>query len=481
MKQSVELNGTPQARKRFIIESIIFLYASLRLVFTAFMIRNQFETNPNIPYEVERDDPFTHYFKENSHIYDESMPLMLLVMGFFNYICLYHLYRFDAKKRVWESWYQLLVTNRDDYYQFKLKDHNLIIMAKANQIGNQIRKYKISSLVPYFIINGLAHFYARWKVQTTFEHIDREQFFAKKLTHLPNLPHKIRIRIVNVLIIGDYAAFWTQLLIAASINIFYTYCGFQMDTSRQAWYAYIHINIDAQFFVYIAIELVQNSAFFTMLTYIGTIIYTGHIFDGIKSIWNLIYKCRRNSKHSKPFIPFRYRKIVDDQLHDYNRVTSLVIRGSSGLFGTILYSFLMTNIPINILLLRRNVFENQTMFEKSLAWMVIFLQLIAMFIVLTFLSWSCAVCHKPSKFIPILQPMLKDPRKWLWYKIKYEDLYMRLVDDGPKIGIAIGPVQTVTYRSSLEVLYKVVKSLLLANIYIFLITTRHYFFTLVTS
>ncbi|KAI2800524.1 hypothetical protein BLOT_011911 [Blomia tropicalis] len=104
----------------------------------------------------------------------------------------------------------------------------------------------------------------------------------------------------------------------------------------------------------------------------------------------------------------------------------------------------MTNIPINILLLRRNVFENQTMFEKSLAWM------------------SCAVCHKPSKFIPILQPMLKDPRKWLWYKIKYEDLYMRLVDDGPKIGIAIGPVQTVTYRSSLEALYLYVGYILMA-------------------
>ena len=48
--------------------------------------------------------------------------------------------------------------------------------------------------------------------------------------------------------------------------------------------------------------------------------------------------------------------------------------------------------------------------------------------------------------------MLKGSRNWLWYKIKYEDLYLRLVDDGPKIGVAIGPVQTVTYKSSLEVL-----------------------------
>ena len=48
--------------------------------------------------------------------------------------------------------------------------------------------------------------------------------------------------------------------------------------------------------------------------------------------------------------------------------------------------------------------------------------------------------------------MLKGNTKWLCYKIKYTDLYHRLVDDGPKIGVAFGDMHTVTYVTSFEVI-----------------------------
>ena len=159
MKQSVELHGTPLARKHFIIECFIWFYAIIRLGFTAFIIRINFETNPKFLYKIERDDPVTHYFKQNSHIYNESMPLMILAMGAFNFICQYHLYMFNAEKSVWKSWYELLVTNQDDYYRFRLHDHHLIKMAKANKISQRInflhglRQFIISLLSLYLYSN----------------------------------------------------------------------------------------------------------------------------------------------------------------------------------------------------------------------------------------------------------------------------------------------------------------------------------------
>lgn len=230
----------------------------------------------------------------------------------------------------------------------------------------------------------------------------------------------------------------------------YAYCAFQVDTSQQVWYSYIYIKFEVFITLYVAVEIVQNAFFFTMFTYFAMIIYTGNTLDGIKSMWNLIYQCRRNCVYSKPFISIAGRKIVDRQLHDYVEITSLALIGSRDLFGIILYNFVITNIPVNIYILRRNLFEDPEPVERFMLWVIMYLQILSAFIVFGLLSYGSAVYHKPAKFIPVLQLMMKRSRCWLWYKIKFDDLHFRLLN-GPKIGVAVGPVHTVTYRTSLEV------------------------------
>ncbi|KAJ6224140.1 hypothetical protein RDWZM_002685 [Blomia tropicalis] len=183
----------------------------------------------------------------------------------------------------------------------------------------------------------------------------------------------------------------------------------------------------------------------------ATMLHTGLTLDGIKSIWKLIHDCRLRFRTTRVIVPLRFYSIVSDQFIGYTQVTSHLLNGNREIFGTIMYAFLMTNIPVNVYLLQRNVFMKQRQFEIAIVWMVIALQLISAFNVLTLLSWSAAVYRKPAKFIPILQPMLHGSRNWLLLKIKYENFFHRLVDGGPQIGIAIGPIHTVTYRSSLEV------------------------------
>ncbi|KAJ6224139.1 hypothetical protein RDWZM_002684 [Blomia tropicalis] len=194
----------------------------------------------------------------------------------------------------------------------------------------------------------------------------------------------------------------------------------------------------------------------------ATMLHTCLVLDGIKSIWKLIGDCRLRFRSTRTFVSFRFHSIVYDQFIGYTQVTSHVLNGNREIFGAIMYTFLMTNIPVNVYLLQRNVFMKQRQFEIAIVWMVIALQLISAFNVLTLLSWSAAVYRKPAKFIPILQPMLHGSRKWLSLKIKYDNFYHRLVDGGTQIGIAIGPIHTVTYRSSSEALLIYIGYILMA-------------------
>ena len=227
-------------------------------------------------------------------------------------------------------------------------------------------------------------------------------------------------------------------------------CVIQMDTSEISWYGYIWINCEILLCLYLGLEFAQNALFFTMCTIMGTIVFAGHVIETNKTIWKLIEKYRCENL-MLPSIPLPCRMIISNQMFEHNRVTYLVISGSRELFGYILYSYLLTNLPINVYLLRRNVFEQQELEEQLLIWLVILLQLLASMIVFGPLAWCAEVYHSPEKFIPILQPMLRGPRGWLIYKMKYEDLYHRLIDDGPKLAVSIGPVRAITYMASLEV------------------------------
>ena len=147
----------------------------------------------------------------------------------------------------------------------------------------------------------------------------------------------------------------------------------------------------------------------------------------------------------------RSHMIVSNQLSVHNRVTYLVISGSHELFAFVLYAFLLTNIPVNVYLIQRNIFEQQKLMDQMVLWTVVFIQLIVFIIVFGPLAWCAEVYHSPAKFIPILQPMLRGSSGWLWHKMKYEDLYHRLIDDGPKLAVCVGSVREITYMASIEV------------------------------
>src|SRR5699024_9301375 len=67
-------------------------------------------------------------------------------------------------------------------------------------------------------------------------------------------------------------------------------------------------------------------------------------------------------------------------LREHNKCVYLAIRGNQDLFGTVMFVFLVTNIPINVFLVRRIVFESNAPLETAIYWMVVFLQACASYI-----------------------------------------------------------------------------------------------------
>ena len=95
----------------------------------------------------------------------------------------------------------------------------------------------------------------------------------------------------------------------------------------------------------------------------------GHVIETNRTIWKLIGKYRSDNSKS-PLIPYtiRCRCIIANQLREYNCVTYIVIGSSRELFGFINYAFLLTNIPINVYILRRNLYEPQLLQDQRMIY-----------------------------------------------------------------------------------------------------------------
>ena len=82
--------------------------------------------------------------------------------------------------------------------------------------------------------------------------------------------------------------------------------------------------------------------FFTQCALIGTIVYTRHTLETARPVQKLI---KEATSSSIPFTGETFR-LLYSQLHAHNRVAYLVIYASKTLFGGVLFSGLLTNIPM---------------------------------------------------------------------------------------------------------------------------------------
>ena len=251
----------------------------------------------------------------------------------------------------------------------------------------------------------------------------------------------------------------------------------QNDLTLVRWYSFVCFYLEYQLLYYALNRLICKGLFFVYCTIIGTIVYSGHVIEIGQNVTKIInqYKMKMKiqiqqhrfqslslSSFITNNIPLHHTRTFYFQLHEHNRVIYLVTCGVRELFGWVMFVFFLVHIPVNISLIRQNIFiQNSKVIELLVLWLIVFLQIFVAGVLFCPLAYSCKVFHSPKKFIPSFQlltttaPTIMDGNiqmnnGWIFYKMKYDDLYQRLLY-GPKFAISIGPVKEITYFSSLEV------------------------------
>ncbi|KAJ6220373.1 hypothetical protein RDWZM_006185 [Blomia tropicalis] len=438
MKEMINEHGTRKAQIRYKINLLTLTYGTIRMITSTVIIMNIFEIDPRLPYNITRDDALNTYFMQTKNRYGEEFPLMMFALILFNFIMQDAMYRLDVDKNVWRWWYQLVVVNQDNYYQFYSEYYPVIENKKTVEITKRLKKMRIKPFVPKFMVKAYIRLASEYSIHIGLHHLKEKSFFNKKLSILSNLSNELRSLNLNLLIVFDYVARFIQ--VGGTLT---------MDLSGLAWYGYVIINIELIFGLYIALSIYQSGLFFSM-TVFGSSAYPGHIYQTNQKTLKHINECRLKMPLCS-YVSWRNRSIIKNQLQEHILATSLAISGSRNLFGKILYVFLLINIPINVYLIRRNLYRQQDFIDKLMLSLIAFFQLFVSLIVYLPLAYCNKVYHSPAKFIPILQPMLRGQKGWLWYKMKYEDLYHRLVDNGPKLSVSIGPVRAITFMAFCEV------------------------------
>lgn len=209
------------------------------------------------------------------------------------------------------------------------------------------------------------------------------------------------------------------------------------------WYYHLLTAVEIAVLAYCLFHLIKLTIFFTMSSVIVRLVYGGHVEQITGQVAQLSSKEQLKIRLGIP------RTILDIFLVDHNRVCYFMSARNLQLFGSVMFVFILTNLPINIYLISRVLLARNHPLEWLLLATIFTAQVTAATVVMAPMAANCKVMHSPTKIIPKLQLLLRG-RAWRIYKFKFMDLYVRL-SCGPKFGVSVGDLNAITYMQICEV------------------------------
>lgn len=110
------------------------------------------------------------------------------------------------------------------------------------------------------------------------------------------------------------------------------------------------------------IRLIRCGILFILFSVNATILYTEHL----TAVGNTVMESIGNGR-----IFSVSKTVLKNYLTDHNRITYMLINGNRQLFSAVLLTFFLTNIPVNIYLIRRIVLLKQDATILYLMWVVV--------------------------------------------------------------------------------------------------------------
>ncbi len=203
MRQMVE---RPKSRKVVFLNYLdwaIYIYA-IRFYYIAPLSYSGFPNLPAFLFDW-RQDPICYFFYRHRHIYDSFIPMIVFLMASFHMIMRHLMYNLNVNTLTWRWWYQLVVENQDHYYSNFISQLELAAMRSHREAETMamLRKSRFGQLLPSIALVPLAKAYARFLVLRHLDHVNKHQLFSSKLSVLPDLSEKMRVRMLFTTIVAD--------------------------------------------------------------------------------------------------------------------------------------------------------------------------------------------------------------------------------------------------------------------------------------
>lgn len=278
------------------------------------------------------------------------------------------------------------------------------------------------------------------------ENIKKIKFFNCKLAILLKVSDILKQKIVLFLIVVDKPLLLGQTFIFFVCVVFYLFHFFTFHIETHLLYSLLFVQFEFFLSVYQIYQILRAASFYVACSWFATAVFTRHA----KAFYFKVKQLLKNSRKKHYQIVFdKQHHVIDQMIRKHNKICYLVVRGSEDLFGSVMFVFLLTNVPINVYIFWRIIFQKRTLIDMFVYWIVILLQVGAAITVFSPLAYSCGVYHSPKKFLLVIQKHLQG-KQWVQRKLKIDDLYFRLIQ-GPKLAVSIGFLRAVTYLATLEV------------------------------
>ncbi len=170
---------------------------------------------------------------------------------------------------------------------------------------------------------------------------------------------------------------------------------------RHPWYIIVYEFIEMIWPLVFFIWLIRYIILFTTLTILGTLVFTTHVNewqDKVKGwLKQFNYSKAKAPKRLRVALPLSGRLLLERFLREHNLVTYLVVSCSGELWGKIILATICTQIPINVIFVRK-MFVSVSGDDEALSslryilFLICFVQLLLFAIIFLPLGW----CQKVS-------------------------------------------------------------------------------------
>lgn len=426
------------------LDLIVLIY-TFHLFLIIYLMYNNFDTF----YDFQKYDLLAYYAYINIDHYDLFMPITVVLFVYFRLITNYLLLFVDSKSEIWVFWYQLIVASQDNYYfcQKSQREINNIYKKKVLKIRSKLNNVKyLPACVSEFLGKIYSHLHVKVEMFTNMDNINKSKFFSFKMASLPNISNELQTQVVLSLIIFDKLILIGVIFISMFFLTFYLYHMFTLPMGTHSMFAQMFFHFEYLLGFYEICNVLQLTVFFVSCSWYGSTVFTGHLNALYSKVKQLIKTNKRNC-----FISLKHLNDVNQLMAEHNKVCYLVLCGSQKLFSNILLIFVLTNVPNNVYIIWRIIFQRQSFVDFLVFWTIVLIQMIAAVLVFGPVAYQCKIFHQPAKFLSILQNNLSG-HQWLMTKLKLDDFNHRIIQ-GPKISVSIGFLKAVTYKTSLEVSY----------------------------